>query len=65
MKAYQLENGRWIIANYNEQNGQYTAPMNEQERKLTGCHTYFAGRLEGLGVHSYSRKSSAVKWAKS
>jgi hypothetical protein len=63
MKIYQLENGRYVVAEYNEKNGQYTAPMNERERKVTGCHTYFAGNLEGLGVHSYSTKLAAKRWA--
>lgn len=65
MKAYQLKNSRWIVAEYDEKSGQYTAPMNERECKLTGCFAYCSGSLEGLGVHSYSSKAGATRWIKS
>ena len=63
MKIYQLQNGRYIVARYDDQNGQYYAPMDDREKKLTGCCTYFAGSIEALGVHSYSTRSAAKRWA--
>ena len=63
MKIYKLENGRYIVARYDENKGSYYAPMNSEEKKLTGCHTYTARGIEGLGVHSYSTKSAAKRWA--
>lgn len=64
MRIYKLENGRYIVAEYNESTGQYTAPMNEHEQKSTGCRLYYAGKLEHLGVHSYSTRQAAKRWAR-
>lgn len=63
MEIYKLENGRYIVAEYNERTGQYIAPMNTAEKKETGARAYCAGNLERLGVHSYSTKSAARRWA--
>ena len=63
MGIYRLNNGRYIVARYDDRNGAYYAPMNKEEKRLTGCHTYTARWIEGLGVHSYSTRSAAKRWA--
>ena len=65
MEIYQLENRRFIVAEYSEKNNQYTSPMDAKEKKLTGCHTAFARKIENLDIHSYSTKASAERWAES
>jgi hypothetical protein len=61
---HQLSNGRWIVAHWIESAGQWHAPMNAHERRVTGAHTYFARSLEKLGVHSYAHRKGAVVFAR-
>lgn len=62
--VHQLANGRWVVAEWIDSANQYHAPMTEAEKKATGCHTYFARTLEGLGCTSYAHKSSAIRRAR-
>lgn len=57
---HQLGDGRWVVAYWSEANGQWYAPMTEAERRATGCHTYFARTLEGLGCTSYASRRAAA-----
>jgi hypothetical protein len=45
---------KFCVAKWDERSGEYYLPMNNKERELTGCHTYFAKTLEGIGGY-YSR----------
>ncbi len=65
MEIYQLKNGRFIIAELNEKNGQYYAPMTEKLSKQTGCNAYISGNIETLGSKSYKTKQSAKKFLES
>lgn len=58
---HQKKNGRWVIARWDQKHAQWQAPMTAEEAKLTGCHTYMANTLEGLGCTSYAHRSSAVR----
>ena len=55
--------GRFIIASYNEENGQYTAGMTEDSCELTGCYAEYARSVEALAatgnVQTYSTLGSA------
>ena len=61
--VHQLASGRWVVATWNESANQWHAPMTARERKATGCHTYFARTLEGLGCTSYVEKRTAEQHA--
>lgn len=61
--VHQLDNGRWIVAYEDEKTGQWYAPMTEDERRLTGCDTYFAGSIERLNCTSYATRRTAVNRA--
>ena len=60
----QLDDGRWIVAAYDEQHNQWYCPMTAEEQRVTGCHTYIAHRLEDLGGSTFSAKSSAMRRAR-
>jgi hypothetical protein len=53
---------RFAVAEWDEANNQYTCPMDNQERELTGAHTKFARKLEGLG--GYRDRTKALRRAR-
>lgn len=63
-RVHQLANGRWVVAEWVESANQYQAPMTQAEQEATGCGTYYAKSLEGLGCTSYASRDSAVRRAK-
>ena len=63
MRVYKLKSGRYIIAEYDIITGKYIAPMNAEERWLTGKTQYTADSAASLGVHSYASSYGARKWA--
>jgi hypothetical protein len=62
--VHQLKSGRWIVAYFDERDGRWYAPMTPEERRLTGCHTYYAGSLESLGCTSYVSRKAAMDRAR-
>mgnify|MGYP001606251833 CR=1 FL=1 len=62
----QLDDGRWIVAAYDEQHNQWYCPMTAEEQRVPGCHTYIAHRLEDLGGSTFSAtvRFSSVSWAR-
>lgn len=62
---YTTRNGktRYMIAHWDERAGQFIGPMNEEGRRLTGCHSLSA-RTEGTfgndpNARTYSTLSAA------
>ena len=49
--AFTNDNGevRFAVCVWDEKSGEYYLPMNDEERRLTGCSAYFAKTLEGIG----------------
>ncbi len=63
--VHRLSDGRrWVVAQWFEHANQWQAPMTARERHVTGCHTYFARRLDELGCTSYSSRSNAMRRAR-
>lgn len=60
MEIFKVRGG-YQIGYYDSRSGQYTRPMNAHERRITGCHTFYARSPEGLGGTVYSSRASARK----
>ena len=60
MEIFKVKGG-YQIGYYDWESGQYTRPMNDRERRITGCHTFCARSPEGLGGTVYSSRASARK----
>jgi len=57
---------RFVIATWHEDANQWQAPMNGEARKLTGCHTSFAKRLEDIdktNCYTYASRRDALRCA--
>jgi hypothetical protein len=59
------EDGRYVVAWWDERKAQWLAPMNAREKALSGGKLYVARHMKNLGVHSYSTRSAAVRFARS
>lgn len=62
--VHRLRNGRWIVAYYDADKGEWFAPMTLRERQATGCHTYYAKALDSLGATSYVSRRAAIDRAR-
>ena len=63
--VHQLSNGRWVVARWAERAAQYQAPTTTAERRVTGCHTYYADTIDGIsGGYTYSRRADALRRAR-
>ena len=63
--VHQLSNGHWIVARWVERAAQYHAPMTIAERRLTGCHTWYARNVDNLGGgYVYTRRPDALRRAR-
>ncbi len=62
--VHQLANGRYVVAYFDEQSAQWYAPMTPAERRVTGCHTYFARIIDNLGCTSYISRRAAIDRAR-
>lgn len=55
---------RWLVAQWDERAGQYTAPMTNKGRRGTGCHSVFSRTLGYIAsspnVYCYTTRASAV-----
>jgi hypothetical protein len=65
-ESYQARNGktRWILAEYNENNGQWTAPIHPEIRKSNpSTYACFSNCFESLtgDTQSYSTKANALR----
>jgi len=62
----QGDNRRYIVATWHEMSGTWQAPMNQETRDATGCHTLFAKRIKDLNpadCYTYVRRRDALKRA--
>ena len=60
MEIYALQDGQgFVIASYRD--GQYTAAMDAESKRLTGCYAVFARTPDGLAPNTtvYRQRSSA------
>src|SRR6478736_5277540 len=62
MRVYQLENGRFIVAQWLERNACYVAGLTPDVRRVSGCSQSSSRTLEGLsGVQTYKTRASAER----
>ena len=63
-----LADGRWVVATWHPDAGQYVAPMNPQGRRANpGADTVTARRVDNLWLCNcfvYQRRSSALRKAR-
>lgn len=48
---------RYAVAEWNERQGEYIAPLDKRTRELTGCSAEFSKTPEGLGGYLSKRKA--------
>jgi hypothetical protein len=53
---------RYAVGEWNENNAQYTCPLDAGEREATGCHTKFSKTPAGLG--GYTKRAKALRRAR-
>ena len=53
---------RYAVGEWNDNNGQFTAPLDARTRKLTGCFAEFSRTAKGLG--GYLNRQDALRRAR-
>lgn len=53
---------RYAVAEWNQESGQYTCPLDMRTYKLTGCHSEFARTPAGIG--GYTSRAKALRRAR-
>jgi hypothetical protein len=43
---------RYAVCRWDEAHGQWTAPLDAETRRLTGCYAEFARTLQGIGGYA-------------
>ena len=62
---HETQEGRWQVASYNPQDGQFYRPMSKAERRLTGCSGVFGRTVESVsGAFCYARRADAMRCAR-
>ncbi len=60
---HRLPSGSYVVACRDGDTGQWYSPVAADDARRTGCHTYYASSLEGLGANQYKTQRRAIQAA--
>lgn len=54
----------FAVGEWNEEQAQYTCPLDSRTAKLTGCHTEFSKKIERLSNRYYGPKAYQMAYSR-